>query len=685
MATILGSFTGKSTSIARPYIEYSYTQDIPNNQSTITASLYFVKYNASYFFFNTGGFTNNFKIDTSTSSTTETFDLRSSSVPEIELIVTRSYTVTHNSDGTRSVWIGASGNTGITALGTYDFGSTVTLPTIPREATITNSVSFTVENDIPLTFSNPANYWIKCELYVNGALIKSQNFGQVTSGTLTLDATNDAAIYAQMPSVTSTSMYVRCKTYTTSGYTTQLGSNKDKTGTASINQSINLPTFLDWDLTAVDKAVAVKDKYDNTLVTSQTNTLTGSASKIIKGFNTTRATIEVADKAVAKNSATMATYALTAGSLTGSAAYSAVAAVNVTLQDVLVNSMGVKATDSRGLSTTVTKAFSNMANYAAITLTTPTLTRDNNVDAPTKLAFSGTAFDGYFGGGVAGVQNTVTAHYRYKESTVAWGAQTWNAITVTFTGGSFTFDDYVNGDLGASGFDTSKSFDIEVRVYDKLTATITEEPLSKGIPLVHYTTSGVAIKGAYDTAEGGAWQVHGATRLNGDVTGDGVLDEDDMASNSAVKIATQQSIKAYVDNRLAFFAYISANQNITATFVTVNANTELYDTGGAYDNSTYRFVAPIAGYYHFFGELEVSSAAGDRLLLALFKNGAEERRGNGHITTSSSLYNVSVSADIYLAANDYVDLRAASSTTRSTANANNKQINYFGGHLVQRA
>lgn len=38
--------------------------------------------------------------------------------------------------------------------------------------------------------------------------------------------------------------------------------------------------------------------------------------------------------------------------------------------------------------------------------------------------------------------------------------------------------------------------------------------------------------------------------LNGDITGTGVLDEDTMATNSSTKLATQQSIKAYVDSKV---------------------------------------------------------------------------------------------------------------------------------------
>jgi len=42
----------------------------------------------------------------------------------------------------------------------------------------------------------------------------------------------------------------------------------------------------------------------------------------------------------------------------------------------------------------------------------------------------------------------------------------------------------------------------------------------------------------------------GSININGTVTGTGVLDEDNMASDSAVHLATQQSIKAYVDSQI---------------------------------------------------------------------------------------------------------------------------------------
>lgn len=55
--------------------------------------------------------------------------------------------------------------------------------------------------------------------------------------------------------------------------------------------------------------------------------------------------------------------------------------------------------------------------------------------------------------------------------------------------------------------------------------------------------------------------------LTGNITGTGVLDEDDMISNSAQKIATQQSIKAYVDNSLVVHAALTITHGATGAIV----------------------------------------------------------------------------------------------------------------------
>ena len=68
--------------------------------------------------------------------------------------------------------------------------------------------------------------------------------------------------------------------------------------------------------------------------------------------------------------------------------------------------------------------------------------------------------------------------------------------------------------------------------------------------------------------------------LNGTATGTAIKDEDDMTSNSATALATQQSIKAYVDGELAGLSQNSISQN--------NTNITVTDSGS---NGTITFTA----------------------------------------------------------------------------------------------
>lgn len=132
--TIYGSFTGTSTSNVRPALEWSATQSVANNTSTITATLVFLRYNSQWQSFNRNGRSMTITIDGNSASSVRAFDIRGKSR---EVVWTRTVTVKHNSDGRKSVKLGASGSTGV-SLGSFNFSSTVTLDTIPRESKITS-------------------------------------------------------------------------------------------------------------------------------------------------------------------------------------------------------------------------------------------------------------------------------------------------------------------------------------------------------------------------------------------------------------------------------------------------------------------------------------------------------------------------------------------------------------------
>lgn len=72
--------------------------------------------------------------------------------------------------------------------------------------------------------------------------------------------------------------------------------------------------------------------------------------------------------------------------------------------------------------------------------------------------------------------------------------------------------------------------------------------------------------------------------LNGDITGTGILDEDTMATNSSTKLATQQSIKAYVDSKVNTDGWVTVSDTWTyasASTFTISGvdRTSIYTAG----------------------------------------------------------------------------------------------------------
>ncbi len=147
MATITGKFANNSKN-TYPWIDYTYTQNIGNNTTTITAKLYVKKVN-SYGQSWQNSCSCNIKIDGTTAwSGTIKFDIRNIAVGSSQHIGTATRTITHNADGTRSCSIsGYVGATG-TSLGAGNVSGTPGLPTIPRKTNVTLSGSNKINSDM---------------------------------------------------------------------------------------------------------------------------------------------------------------------------------------------------------------------------------------------------------------------------------------------------------------------------------------------------------------------------------------------------------------------------------------------------------------------------------------------------------------------------------------------------------
>ena len=159
------------------------------------------------------------------------------------------------------------------------------------------------------------------------------------------------------------------------------------------------------------------------------------------------------------------------------------------------------------------------------------------------------------------------------------------------------------------------------------------------------------------------------TVINTSVSGTAVLDEDDMASDSATALATQQSIKAYVDVTIGspvFEAVLSGNQNILTTAVTkVEFDTEVVDTNSDYDNVTnFRFTPTTVGKYLTNVGLKLLSLNGNNGFIHLYKNGAPYRsREYGETINSDPEIAKNITAIVVMnGSTDYLEVFVSHST-----------------------
>lgn len=635
---------GTVTYLSSKY-EFYFTWEETNintaaNTSDVTVKVY-ARRTASGYESTTGAGTSRVQIDGVNSSLLTGVTVNLQTNTNAQLLQTYTRTITHLADGSKSLTIKAgeavAGGAGIIGVNNSSFSpykgsaqGSITLTTIPREASITNaSIDFVIGASIPLTISNPANYWVKAETYVNNVLIKTQNLGQVTTATLTFNSTEAGVMYAQVPNALSisTNTKVRLKTYSDSGYVTQFGSDSDKTCIASVDPATNAPTFTlstTPKVENIDKTVSVTDKYGNVVASTSTETLIGGSSHKnigIQYLSKIRATIATANKMVPKNSATAAKYRYTNGSQYAEVTEGA-GDKTVDVNNILSAVHSVAAIDSRGLSTTLLPTLSVYSAWSYIDAFAASTARANNIDEAVTLTFYASYWKKYFSSNTTsnpgyGVLNTITMAYRYKETAKTWntsdgtitvtiaspgvvtksshglatgdqiyftttgalptgltastyyyiikidantfwlassyanaiagtkvntsGSQSgvhtmwhcgmWTTITPTSdTSGAVTFSNTINGDLGSTGFNVNKGFDVEVRVYDKLSVEIIETKINVGTPLAHWYREGanwgVSFGAKYSTAFGGILQATGNAYITGDIKTYGISIKD---------------------------------------------------------------------------------------------------------------------------------------------------------------
>lgn len=384
------------------------------------------------------------------------------------------FNVEHNSDGKLSGYAWATwsrdGNNGYAPYSTDVATDWTDLTSIPRAATITTAPNFNDTGNPVLKYSNPAGTAVSslqaciANTAGNTTYAAYRDISKTgTSYTFNLTTAERNALRAATPNSNTLKVKYYVKTV--------IGSNtyyKSSEATLSIVEAN--PTF---------SAFTYRDT--NTAVTD----ITGNDQYLVQGKSTLRATVPAANKASAKKSATMSSYAASISGLSATGNYSASADVDMDFSSNAFTAgsqaLTVKAIDSRGNSTSVTKNVTVLAYSAPVI--NASATRLNNFENDTTLVIKGSysplTID-------SAAKNTVTSvQYRYKkQSSTTWSAWTNMPGLSVAAAGTYTTTNKV---LDLSNTD---AWDIQVRTIDRFSTTTASMTVSVGIPTMRIGTDG---------------------------------------------------------------------------------------------------------------------------------------------------------------------------------------------------
>lgn len=163
-----------------------------------------------------------------------------------------------------------------------------------------------------------------------------------------------------------------------------------------------------------------------------------------------------------------------------------------------------------------------------------------------------------------------------------------------------------------------------------------------------------------------------------------ILGTNDASFNDGTGLGNNTITSQKLKSTVAFLARLTGNQSsiTTGTAITMQAATELFDTGSNYNNATFAFIAPVTGIYHFDGNAQLD-APGTDCASFIVVNGAIVARTDITDTTASNDRNAPVSITVNLAAADSVVLQVFhnAGSDRTIVGAITGSC-YFSGFLI---
>lgn len=596
-------------------LEWSATQNISANTSTITVRLYWVSLGSSYTVNSSVSKTCSIGIGGTWSNKTSA-GLAKLSGNQKKLIHSYSRTVSHNADGTLSVSLGGWFDAQVTLSGVYYNRiqvdtKTVTLNRIPRASSISSSASWTAGSNHKVTISRASSsftHTVRWQVQDTGGTwrtIKTVN-GVGTSVNSSFSVAQNRDIFNRLAQTASRPSRVEVETYSGS---TKIGSTTRKTGTCKApsastttrSSSFNIGSTVsgtisrqnsnfthtlqyifggttytlhtrtsstNWSYNTSGIASSLYNKipsaksisgtlriytyYDGVQVRSynsysvtarivgseptfsssqisyiDTNNttigVTGNNQYIIQNKSNLRVTIT--SSATPKNGATIKEYIITCGNR--SATSSGIGAINLGTINASSNvSLSVRAVDSRGFSTTVSKTV-EILPYNPPAVNTTAL-RQNGFESNTTLSLRGSISP--LRVGTSNKNSVQTARFQYRQL----GVGSFTSLT------NFSFSQSVPGYTATNrilSLDNLKAWEIRVIVTDRIASTTINLTVPVGQPILFIDSNKKSVGINKFTTNKNAFEVNGriyatsATLSNGLIT-DGILNTGSTTTNT---------------------------------------------------------------------------------------------------------------------------------------------------------
>ena len=421
-------------------IEYSYTQSISSNISTITATLYYRRTNTGY---TTGG---NWSGSITIGGVKKTGNAYLSIGTSWVKAMSVTQAVTHNSNGSKSVTISGSGSISGASLSVTSCSGTVALTTIPRASKPSIRTH-------PTTTTNIGTFGDTVTIYTNR---KSSSFTHEISykfsgesGETVIGSSVGASINwkipdksALIPAKTTINGTLYCQTKNGSA---KIGDRQSIAFTVKINTTEAAPNVGNISVTITDG--------DTNRIFDESNS---SGQYLIKGITSFAARTTPQAKSSATIKGVEGFYSRTTGikATVSNGTYSFTGGNMASPEQPI----GFKVTDSRGLSASASltlKAISYIKPTCPLTLGAAKID-----DSGTKFSFEVTVNGNAYNGSFGNKSNVLSLEYATRETGGNWGA--WKAFTAnpTLTGNAYTVKQTL------TGFDYQKTYDVKVRIKD---------------------------------------------------------------------------------------------------------------------------------------------------------------------------------------------------------------------------